>query len=152
MFIRRIIPILLLSVILAVGLAACLSNNADQAVDVEADGSVTELATTADVKQAAPVEAAASAEAEAEEVLPNLDIHPDILVMDPPRSGLKPAVHDAINELKPTQIAYISCDPATLSRDLKKLINKGYQLIKVQPFDVFPQTSHIESIALLERA
>lgn len=89
-------------------------------------------------------------EAEAEDVLMNLDIHPSILVMDPPRSGLKPAVHDAIGRLQPGQIAYISCDPATLARDLKKIIHNGYELISATPFDLFPQTAHVETICLLE--
>lgn len=90
-------------------------------------------------------------QAEAEDVLASLDIDPAILVMDPPRSGLKPAVHDAIAKLKPAQIAYISCDPATLSRDLKKIIHTGYELVSATPFDLFPQTAHVETIVLLRR-
>ncbi len=90
-------------------------------------------------------------EAEAEDVLPGLDIHPSILVMDPPRAGLKPAVHDAIAKLNPSQIAYISCDPATLARDLKKIAHNGYHVISATPFDLFPQTAHVETIVLLER-
>ena len=90
-------------------------------------------------------------EAEAEEVLPTLNIATDLLIADPPRSGLAPGVHDALRKIQPTQIAYISCDPATLARDAKKIIQTGYQLLSVTPFDLFPQTSHIESISIFER-
>jgi len=90
-------------------------------------------------------------EAEAEEVLPALETPADILVMDPPRAGLAPAVHDALGKLMPKQIAYISCDPATLARDVKKIIQKGYRLDSVNPFDLFPQTGHVESISILIR-
>ncbi len=90
-------------------------------------------------------------EAESEEVLPTLEEQPDLLVMDPPRAGLAPAVHDAIGKLHPKQIAYISCDQATLARDTKKLLQKGYQLVSITPFDLFPQTSHIESISILTK-
>ena len=89
-------------------------------------------------------------EAEAEEVLPTLNISADLVIMDPPRAGLTPAVHDALAELKPAQIAYISCDPATLARDTKRILENGYRLISVTPFDLFPHTAHIESISLFE--
>ena len=88
-------------------------------------------------------------EAETEEVLPTLETPVDLLVMDPPRSGLAPAVHDALAYLQPKQIAYISCDPATLARDTKRILENGYQLESITPFDVFPQTGHIESIVLM---
>ena len=88
-------------------------------------------------------------EADAEEVLPTLNMPTDLLVMDPPRSGLSPAVHDAIAQLQPKQIAYISCDPATLARDTRRLLGNGYQLDSVTPFDMFPHTGHVESISLI---
>jgi 23S rRNA (uracil1939-C5)-methyltransferase len=90
-------------------------------------------------------------EAEAEEVLSTLNMPVDLLVMDPPRSGLAPAVHDALAKLQPKQIAYISCDPATLARDTKRILSNGYQLQSITPFDLFPQTGHIESIVLMSR-
>jgi 23S rRNA (uracil1939-C5)-methyltransferase len=89
-------------------------------------------------------------EAQAEEVLPTLDTQVDLLLMDPPRSGLAPAVHDALAKLQPKQIAYISCDPATLARDVKRILGNGYQLQSVTPFDLFPHTAHIESISLFK--
>ena len=89
-------------------------------------------------------------EAQAEDVLPTLDNPVDLLIMDPPRSGLAPAVHDALGNLQPKQIAYISCDPATLARDVKRILSHGYQLQSATPFDLFPHTAHIETIVLLE--
>jgi len=90
-------------------------------------------------------------EAEAEDVLPTLDLPVDLLIMDPPRSGLAPAVHDALAKLQPAQIAYISCDPATLARDAKRILGNGYQLISVTPFDLFPHTAHVETVVLMSR-
>jgi 23S rRNA (uracil1939-C5)-methyltransferase len=90
-------------------------------------------------------------EAEAEEVLPSLDIQADLLIMDPPRTGLAPAVHDALAKLQPAQIAYISCDPATLARDVKRIISNDYHLQSVTPFDLFPHTAHIETVVLMSR-
>jgi len=75
------------------------------------------------------------------------------LLVDPPRKGLNPEVLDAILMTPPAQLAYISCNPATLARDLSLLCADGtYQLQRVQPVDFFPQTSHVESVALLQRA
>ncbi len=90
-------------------------------------------------------------EAEAEAVVPTLNIQADVLIADPPRAGLSPEVHDSLSTIQPTQIAYISCDPATLARDVKKILQKGYRLLSVTPFDLFPHTAHIESISLFEK-
>lgn len=90
-------------------------------------------------------------EADVEAVMPSLNMPIDLVIADPPRSGLAPAVHDALANLLPKQIAYISCDPATLARDVKKLIENGYHLNSVQPFDLFPQTAHIESVVMMSR-
>ncbi len=87
-------------------------------------------------------------EAPAENVLPHLDLRPDLVVVDPPRSGLPPKVLDAIVRMAPQEIAYISCDPATLARDTARLQRQGYQLQESTPFDLFPQTYHIESLSL----
>ncbi len=90
-------------------------------------------------------------EAPVEDVVPQLNQKFDLLLMDPPRAGLSPAVHDALGQLEPQQIAYISCDPATLARDIKKILQKGYDLISITPFDLFPQTAHIETVVLLSQ-
>ncbi|MBV8198197.1 MAG: 23S rRNA (uracil(1939)-C(5))-methyltransferase RlmD [Candidatus Eremiobacteraeota bacterium] len=70
--------------------------------------------------------------------------------LDPPRKGSDEATLGAIARVKPPQVWYLSCDPATLARDLKFLIAKGYRITAVQPFDMFPHTGHVESLALLE--
>ena len=90
-------------------------------------------------------------EGEAGEVLPLLQIKPDIVVLDPPRAGVEIPALDAVVALAPARIAYISCDPATLARDARRLIKGGYQLEHITPFDLFPQTYHIESISFWKR-
>lgn len=89
----------------------------------------------------------------AEEILPNLRVSGNIIaVVDPPRAGLHRHALDALVTLRPEWIAYVSCDPATLARDLKRFVAAGYLLERVTPFDLFPQTYHIESISLLRRS
>lgn len=75
----------------------------------------------------------------------------DLVVLDPPREGSKEII-DGLVKLAPEKIIYISCDPATLARDLKKLGELGYKIIKIRPFDMFPQTFHIESVTLLAKS
>ncbi len=72
-------------------------------------------------------------------------------VVDPPRQGLNVAVIDALVASGPPRLVYVSCDPATLARDLKRLSRGGYTLNDVQPLDMFPQTFHVETVALLTR-
>jgi len=90
-------------------------------------------------------------EASVEDTLPALDIKPDVVLLDPPRSGMAKAARDALIALSAPLVIYISCDPATLSRDLKAFLAKGYQLDEIKAFDMFPQTYHIESIAILHK-
>jgi 23S rRNA (uracil1939-C5)-methyltransferase len=73
----------------------------------------------------------------------------DFLLLDPPRAGCENAVIDGILALRPRRLAYVSCDPATLARDLKKLIADDYVLDSVAAFDMFPQTHHVETVARL---
>lgn len=87
-----------------------------------------------------------------EQVLASLDIEcVDVIVVDPPRAGLSKSVLNYVEKLYPNEIAYISCDPATLARDVCHLINAGYRLEQIIPVDLFPQTYHIESISLLRK-
>ena len=90
-------------------------------------------------------------EAPAEIVLAGIDIHPEVVIVDPPRAGLDKQVLDALVTLGPKMLAYVSCDPSTLARDAARLITGGYTLMEVTPFDLFPQTYHIESISIFER-
>jgi 23S rRNA (uracil1939-C5)-methyltransferase len=86
-----------------------------------------------------------------EAVLPDLDMSIDAAVIDPPRAGIDRFALDALIEHKPGRLVYVSCDPATLARDAKRLTAAGYRLVEVQPVDVFPQTYHVESVALFAR-
>lgn len=90
-------------------------------------------------------------EARAEDVLSHLDLHPDIILADPPRAGLAPEALDGILDLAPELFVYVSCDPATLARDGKRLRRGGYELIQSTPFDMFPHTYHIESVSLFQK-
>ena len=90
-----------------------------------------------------------------EEILPSLVKelpHPQLVVLDPPRSGLQPKAREALLSLDPDQIIYISCDPSSLARDLKAFKAAGYKLMNLRGFDMFPQTYHIETVVLMSRA
>jgi len=86
-------------------------------------------------------------EAQAEQALPQLTLNPDIILVDPPRAGLEKAVLDSILRYFPKVLVYVSCDPATLARDARRLRKGGYRMRKITPFDLFPQTFHIESLS-----
>lgn len=83
--------------------------------------------------------------------MPDIKDPPDLIVVDPPRGGLEPAVTEKIVELNPQKIVYVSCNPTTLARDLKLFSKTGYILSEVQPVDMFPQTYHVECVASLYR-
>jgi 23S rRNA (uracil1939-C5)-methyltransferase len=85
-------------------------------------------------------------------ILPTLELTEPLVVVDPPRAGLDGPALAALLKLAPTRVVYVSCDPATLARDVKVFLTAGYQLRAVQPIDMFPQTYHIETVTLLERA
>ena len=85
--------------------------------------------------------------------LANLAAPPDALILDPPRVGCHPDALAALIALAPPRVAYISCDPPSLARDLDILTaNGGYAVDEIQPVDMFPQTYHVESVAILKRA
>jgi 23S rRNA (uracil1939-C5)-methyltransferase len=87
-------------------------------------------------------------------ILPELvkQIKPiDLVVLDPPRAGLNAKARQALIDLDPKEIIYISCDPSTLARDLKYFSEAGYRLQSVHAFDMFPQTAHVEAIAFLHK-
>ena len=76
---------------------------------------------------------------------------PELVVADPPRTGFGPGVSEALAKLAPARIALVSCDPATLARDAARLSARGYRVERVRPFDLFPQTAHVEAVAWLTR-
>ena len=91
----------------------------------------------------------------AEEVLPEKyekeGIQADVIVVDPPRKGCDGAVLQTMLKMQPEKIVYVSCDSATLARDLKLLCENAYQLEKVAVCDMFPQGVHVETVCLLKR-
>lgn len=91
----------------------------------------------------------------AEEVLPKKyeeeQIRADVIVVDPPRKGCDKEVLDTMIQMAPRRIVYVSCDPATLARDVRVLVDAGYQLEKVQPVDMFPNTVHVEVVTSLSK-
>jgi 23S rRNA (uracil1939-C5)-methyltransferase len=129
-------------------LALSLADKVGQVIGVEeAAGAV------ADARlNAAELANAEFIESSVETFLPRLDRRIDLAVLDPPRQGCKPEALAALIELAPLRVVYVSCDPATLARDARKLAEGGYQLVEVQPVDMFPQTYHIESVALFGRS
>ena len=91
-------------------------------------------------------------EGNASNVLPYLvkdHFIPDVMVFDPPRTGMTPDIKEAINKCLPKRIVYVSCNPASLAKDLAELTEE-YQIKYIQPIDMFPFTSHVESVVLLE--
>jgi 23S rRNA (uracil1939-C5)-methyltransferase len=90
---------------------------------------------------------------ESEKVIPELidkGIKADVVVVDPPRKGCERSLLEAISKMQPKKIVYVSCDPATLARDLGILKELGYETKEIQPVDMFPQTAHVETVCLLE--
>lgn len=91
---------------------------------------------------------------ESEIVIPELygkGIEADVIVVDPPRKGCDEKLLEVITQMAPKRVVYVSCNPATLARDLKYLSERGYEVKKVQPIDLFPQTVHVECVVRIQR-
>ncbi len=89
-----------------------------------------------------------------EQVMPALiekGYQPDVVIIDPPRKGCDKTLLDSILQAAPARIIYVSCNPATLARDLKHLTAENYTIQTIQPLDMFPHTSHVETVALLKK-
>lgn len=89
--------------------------------------------------------------AQAAQTLADRGLRPDVICVDPPRKGLAPAVIDAIVQMAPQRLVYVSCDPATLARDVKRMEEQGYVLQRAEAVDLFPRTAHVETVVLLSR-
>ncbi|MDD2435172.1 MAG: 23S rRNA (uracil(1939)-C(5))-methyltransferase RlmD [Bacilli bacterium] len=79
-----------------------------------------------------------------------IDLKPDIVVVDPPRKGLELKVIESLVKIKPSKIIYVSCDPMTLARDLK-ILQEDYKINEITPIDMFPQTNHVECVVLMTK-
>ena len=93
-------------------------------------------------------------EAPVEQVLPYLreqGLRPQVALLDPPRTGLSKEALAGLVALEPTHIVYVSCHPATLARDAHQLHQRGYHLMRITPFDMFPQTYHIETVSFWKK-
>ena len=126
--------------------ALALSAKASQVIGV--DGSAAALADAR--ANAADTENALFVEGLVEETAPGLpEVTSPLVVVDPPRTGLDKEALAALLTLAPLRVVYVSCDPATMARDIGRFVSSGYYLYQVQPVDMFPQTYHIECVALL---
>jgi 23S rRNA (uracil1939-C5)-methyltransferase len=91
-------------------------------------------------------------QSDVKDFLKTLSSAPDLIVLDPPRTGLDPAARQSLLELSPATLLYISCNPKTQAEDLLSFFQAGYIVKEIRPIDQFPHTMHVENIALLEKA
>ncbi len=85
------------------------------------------------------------------EILPHLNVNPDVILVDPPRAGLDPDTLETLLKFNAKTLVYVSCDISTLARDLKKLLDGGFQIRELTAIDMFPQTYHIECVVWMSR-
>ena len=87
----------------------------------------------------------------AEAIFNGLKFSPEAtaVVIDPPRKGCDASFRQQLMQFRPQRIVYVSCDPATQARDLKEFVESGYEVSRIQPFDLFPHTRHIENVVSL---
>jgi len=78
-------------------------------------------------------------------------VPPDVVIADPPRTGLSREVLDGIVALRASKVVYVSCDVATLARDARRLVDDGYAIRRIDAFDLFPNTPHIETVVVFEK-
>ena len=78
-------------------------------------------------------------------------LRPDVVCVDPPRKGLAPEVVEAVVSMQPQRVVYVSCDPATLGRDVKRFGEQGYKAVRAAAVDLFASTANVETVCLLSR-
>ena len=76
---------------------------------------------------------------------------PDVIIIDPPRKGCAPELLHTVVQMNPERMVYVSCDPATLARDMRILADLGYVPQELTPVDMFPRTAHVESVVLMSK-
>lgn len=89
--------------------------------------------------------------AKAADMLKNRGEKPDVVILDPPRKGCSPELIETVSQMSPSRVVYVSCDPATLARDLKLFAAKGYKTMEATPVDLFPRTAHVETCVLMSK-
>ena len=89
--------------------------------------------------------------AQAADQLKSEGVYPDVIVLDPPRKGCEPQLIKTVAAMLPKRIVYVSCDPATLARDLKRFEENGFKTDCVTPVDMFPRTANVETIVSLTK-
>lgn len=89
--------------------------------------------------------------AKAADMLKNRGVKPDVVVLDPPRKGCDSALIDTVAAMAPQRVVYVSCDPATLARDIRLFALKGFKTMEATPVDMFPRTAHVEAVVLMSR-
>ena len=89
--------------------------------------------------------------AEAAQMLAQRGERPDVIVLDPPRKGCSPELVETVAQFGPRRVVYVSCDPATLARDLKLFAQLGYPPVEAAPVDMFPGTAHVETVVLMSK-
>jgi 23S rRNA (uracil1939-C5)-methyltransferase len=130
-----------------------LARRFERLVAVESNpGAVADLEENLAAAGLGEIEIVAQAVEEAFEGGALASLRPDAVVLDPPRSGLEPAAREGLPRLAAPRVVYVSCDPATLARDVAVLADRGYELVALEGFDLFPQTAHVEAVACLRRS
>jgi 23S rRNA (uracil1939-C5)-methyltransferase len=129
-----------------------LAKKAGQVIGVEAvAAAVSDARENAEVNNMKNVEFICADAAEAAKELKKRGVTPSVIVVDPPRKGLTPELIETITAMSPERVVYVSCDPATLARDLKHFATLGYNAERAEAFDMFPRTAHVESIVLMTK-
>ena len=127
-----------------------LARRFERVVAVESNpGAVADLEENLAAAGLGEIEIVAQAVEEAFESGALASLRPDVVVLDPPRSGLERAAREGLHRLAAPRVVYVSCDPATLARDVAVLADRGYELVALEGFDLFPQTAHVEAVACL---
>lgn len=130
----------------------CAAQKAEKVIGVEVvEAAISDAKVNAELNKTQNAEFICADAGEAAKILVRREFYPDVVFLDPPRKGLAGDVIDIVSEMSPQRIVYVSCDPATLARDLKLFGELGYKADKATAVDMFPGTVHIETIALLQK-
>ncbi|MDO4749882.1 MAG: 23S rRNA (uracil(1939)-C(5))-methyltransferase RlmD [Eubacteriales bacterium] len=134
-------------------ISLCLAQRAGQVIGVEViDAAVENAKRSAQENNVLNAEFLCADAEKAVEIFCQRGLHPQLVIVDPPRKGLAEGVISCIAELAPERVVYVSCDPGTLARDLRRFADAGYEAVRGCTVDMFPRTSHVETVVLLSKA